>query len=167
MRLNHSQETRMLKDIKIQRSVGATELVRIRALRYEILRKPLGMPASGAVFPGDEDQTTLHILAFFESDFIGCTTLMIGDSNAIQLRGMAVANHWQRSGVGQMIVSTAKSIAIEKSKSLWCNARFPAIGFYERQGWTRSGDYFDIPLVGAHIVMKWSGIEKNIVDTVN
>ena len=151
----------MMKDIQIQKSYGASELARIRSLRYEILRRPLGMPSSGAVFPGDEDQTTLHILALFESDLIGCATLMIGDSDEIQLRGMAVANPWQRRGVGQRIVSTAKSVAVEKTKSLWCNARFPAIGFYQRQGWTSFGDFFDIPVIGPHIVMKWTGIEKN------
>jgi len=153
----------MLKDIQIQQSFGDLELVRVRNLRYEILRKPLGLPVSGAVFPGDEDQTTLHILAFSHADLIGCATLMIGDSNAIQLRGMAVAKDWQRKGVGQLIVSTGKTIAIEKSKSLWCNARFPAIGFYESQGWTKFGDFFDIPVIGPHIVMNWPGIEKNNV----
>ncbi len=153
----------MLKDIVIQHSFGDQELARIRSLRYEILRKPLGMPPSGAVFPGDEAQTTLHILASSKSDLVGCATLMIGDSSAIQLRGMAVADDWQRKGVGQLIVSTAKSIAIGKSKTLWCNARFPAIGFYERQGWKQSGDFFEIPVIGPHIVMKWAGIEKNNV----
>ena len=153
----------MLKDIEIQNSFGDQELDRVRSLRYEILRKPLGMPASGAVFPGDEDHTTLHLLAFSKSDLIGCATLMIGDSSAIQLRGMAVAQDWQRKGVGQLIVSTAQSIAVEKSKTLWCNARFPAIGFYERQGWKSDGDFFEIPVIGPHIVMKWPGIEKNNV----
>ncbi len=154
----------MLKDIVIQHSFGDQDLDRIRSLRYEILRKPLGMPATGAIFPGDEDQTTLHILASTKSDLIGCATLMIGDSTAIQLRGMAVANDWQRKGVGQLIVSNAKSIAKEKSKSLWCNARFPAIGFYERLGWKQTGDFFEIPVIGPHIVMKWPGIEENTLN---
>ncbi|MCY2985175.1 MAG: GNAT family N-acetyltransferase [Planctomycetota bacterium] len=154
----------MLKDIVIQHSFGDQELARIRSLRFEILRKPLGLPVSGAVFPGDEDQTTLHILASSKSDLIGCATLMIGDSSSIQLRGMAVANDWQSKGVGQLIVSNAKSIAIERSKTLWCNARFPAIGFYERQGWKPYGDFFEIPVIGPHIVMKWPGIEKTTLD---
>jgi [ribosomal protein S5]-alanine N-acetyltransferase len=153
----------MLRDIVIQHSFGDQELARIRSLRYEILRKPLGLPTSGAIFPGDEEQSTLHILASNKSDLVGCASLMISDSSAIQLRGMAVANDWQRKGVGQLIVSTAKSIALEKSKTLWCNARFPAIGFYERLGWKQSGDFFEIPVIGPHIVMKWSGIEENEV----
>ena len=153
----------MLTDIVIQHSFGDQELARVRSLRYEILRKPLGLPASGAVFSGDEDQTTLHILASNKTDLIGCATLMISDLNEIQLRGMAVANDWQRKGVGQLIVSTAKSIAIQKSKTLWCNARFPAIGFYERLGWKQFGGFFEIPVIGPHIVMKWPGIEENNV----
>jgi len=89
--------------------------------------------------------------------------LLIDVSPDIQLRGMAVANQWQRHGVGQRIVESAENIAIERGKNLWCNARFSAIGFYERQGWNQSGEFFEVPMIGKHIVMKWTRTLVKIV----
>jgi GNAT superfamily N-acetyltransferase len=152
----------MNKDIVIQLATGAQDLANIRRLRYEILRKPLAMPTSGSHFPGDENESTVHVLALHNAELIGCATLFIDDSPDIQLRGMAVANDWQRNGVGQRIVESAKKIAMEKDKNLWCNARFLAIGFYERQDWIQSGEFFEVPIVGPHIVMKWMRSSRNI-----
>lgn len=147
----------------IQQSFGASELARIRELRYEILRKPHGMPRSGTAFPGDENESTLHLLALSEAELIGCSTLFIDDSDAVQLRGMAVAHHWQRRGIGKRMIETAQDIATFKVKTLWCNARFSAISFYERNGWIQSGSSFDVPGIGQHIVMNWTGNEENRV----
>jgi predicted GNAT family N-acyltransferase len=36
---------------------------------------------------------------------------------------------------------------------LWCNARTPAVGFYERHGWTTVGEEFDVPPIGPHYRM--------------
>lgn len=153
----------MSEDIVIQQSFGARELARIRVLRYEILRKPHGMPPSDTAFPGDEDESTLHLLALSEAELIGCSTLFIDDSDAIQLRGMAVALNWQRRGIGHRMVETAQDIASFKVKTLWCNARFSALGFYERHGWVQSGSFFDVPGIGQHIVMNWTGNVENSV----
>ena len=166
----------MNSDITIQLSYGDRDLARIRELRYEVLRKPLGMPFSSTLFPGDESQSTLHLLAIRQSEvtngvasmaqMVGVASLLIEESDSIQLRGMAVAPNLQRGGVGRKIVQEAKQIAMERNRSLWCNARLAAIGFYEGQGWVVSGDFFDIPVVGKHIVMKWSGNEKITDGTV-
>jgi hypothetical protein len=37
---------------------------------------------------------------------------------------------------------------------LWCNARLPAVGFYEKQGWITISDTFEIPTAGPHRKMK-------------
>jgi len=153
----------MNSDIVIQLSLGGQDLADIRNLRFEILRKPLSMPTSGTLFPGDEEESTIHILARRHAELIGCATLLIDDSPDIQLRGMAVAKEWQSHGIGQRIVESAKDMAIQKGKDLWCNARFSAIGFYERHGWNPSGEFFEVPIVGKHIVMKWTRTLVNIV----
>jgi predicted GNAT family N-acyltransferase len=36
---------------------------------------------------------------------------------------------------------------------LWCNARTPAVRFYQKQGWTPVGEEFDVPLAGPHVRM--------------
>ena len=152
----------MRLDIVIQQSFGGRELARIRELRYKILRKPHAMPLSSTVFPGDENESTIHVLALSKAILVGCATLYVDESDAMQLRGMAVAIDWQRRGIGHRIAETIKDIATSKGKTMWCNARFSAIGFYERQGWVKSGPFFDVPVIGEHIVMNWTGKVKNI-----
>lgn len=149
-------------DIVIQQSFGGLELARIRELRYEILRKPHGMPLFSTTFPGDEDESTIHLLALAEGQLVGCATLYVDESEAMQLRGMAVAIDWQRRGIGHRMGETAKEIATSRGKRMWCNARFSAIEFYERLGWVTSGSFFDVPMIGQHIVMNWTGKVKNI-----
>ena len=36
---------------------------------------------------------------------------------------------------------------------VWCHARVPAVGFYERAGFVTRGEQWDEPLIGPHIVM--------------
>lgn len=147
----------MPTEFTIHQSTGRQELDRIHQLRYEILRKPHNLSFESAAFPGDDLESTIHILAQNGDLLIGCVTLMCDASKpSIQLRGMAVALENQKSGVGRSILETAHSIASQKKKSLWCNARFSAIGFYERNGWKTEGELFEIPVIGAHAVMAWS-----------
>jgi len=143
----------MTDSLRIDYSYGAKDLDQIRALRYEILRKPHGMPESSTHFPEDDENGTLHLLVQRNGELIGCATLLFNEPHSIQLRGMAVATVHQGTGIGRGIVSEAMAIAVHQSKSLWCNARLSAIGFYARQAWIESGDYFDTPVIGKHIVM--------------
>jgi predicted GNAT family N-acyltransferase len=162
----------MNPDILIEQSHGGRDLARIRNLRYEILRKPLGLPFSETLFDGDTRESTIHLLATSKKDtvhaeLVGVASLLIDASSEIQLRGMAVASGMQRCGVGHEILSAAKVIALGANKTLWCKSRFQAIGFYEREGWIQSGDLFDIPVIGQHIVMKWPGnLENNSVSVM-
>ena len=77
---------------------------------------------------------------------------------------MSVVVEYLSGELGQVtrIVESAKNIAMRKAKNLWCNARFLAIGFYERQDWIQSGELFEVPILGPHIVMKWMRSSGNI-----
>jgi hypothetical protein len=36
---------------------------------------------------------------------------------------------------------------------IWFNARVEAVGFYEKMGYQKTGNLFEIPDVGVHILM--------------
>jgi hypothetical protein len=36
---------------------------------------------------------------------------------------------------------------------VWCNARTPARGFYERAGFAVEGEEFELPEIGPHVLM--------------
>lgn len=126
-------------------------------LRHRVLRA--GLPRESAIFDGDAEPTTLHLAAFDDAAaVVGCVTILHRPRDAApawQLRGMAVAPDLQRAGVGGALLRQVDAIvaASDFSRTLWCNARVPAVPFYARHGWAIASDVFEIPSAGPHRVM--------------
>lgn len=71
-----------------------------------------------------------------------------------RLRGMASAVDVRGRGYGATALRAALDYARERGATrVWCNARTPAVGFYERYGFTTLGDEFDLPPIGPHYLM--------------
>jgi GNAT superfamily N-acetyltransferase len=125
-------------------------------LRHRMLRQ--GLARDAAVFEGDRDSSSLHFGAFTNGTLIGCATLHASkwdDEPAWQLRGMAVDNSYQRTGIGADILQSieAELQAANGRTLLWCNARVPAAPFYEKLGWRIVSEMFEIPTAGPHVRM--------------
>jgi GNAT superfamily N-acetyltransferase len=142
------------------RRVGVEKIL---DLRHRILRA--GLPPESACFEGDDADTTLHLGAFaVESSggagqgAVGCLSFMLNSFDAEpawQLRGMAVDEPQQRSGLGRELLTRAEATVASESQIglLWCNARLPAAGFYQKLGWTIVSEVFEIPTAGPHVKM--------------
>lgn len=113
------------------------------------------------VFAGDNEASTRHIGAFAGTLCVGCLTAILKPwegEPAWQVRGMAVAEGWRGRGVGASMLDYAEraliagaSVTPRRALLLWCNARLPAVGFYERQGWQAMSPPFEIAFVGPHV----------------
>lgn len=143
---------------------GAERLDVVRQLRYEVLRRPLGMSFEETLFAGDELPTTQHWIALTEDKPVGCLTLLIQDSThevpavsriPVQLRGMAVVRQAQGKGIGSRLLADVHKLAARNAWYLWCNARETAVTFYARNGWCVQGAPFVIPKIGTHFAMSW------------
>lgn len=123
-------------------------------LRGRVLRA--GRPPEESRFPGDEAEDTVHLGAFAGERCVGVVTLLRErpDLPEMRLRGMAVEPEMQGRGVGAALLRHAERLADAAGLDLWCNARASAVGFYERHGWVREGEPFDIPPIGLHYVMR-------------
>jgi predicted GNAT family N-acyltransferase len=138
-------------------SVLETPVEAIRPLRHRVLRA--GLPLEAAIFDGDDEPTTRHVAAFNQSaEVIGCVSIVQRPWNgepAWQLRGMAVADGLRGSGIGKLLLTHVEQIVRSQhhSATLWCNARTPAVCFYEAIGWRRVGEQFEIPTAGPHFRM--------------
>ena len=132
---------------------------RIIDLRHAVLRA--GLPRETAKFPGDEAETSRHYAAISEGDgrVVGCVTLHASayeGEPAWQLRGMAVEEELRSKGVGEALVSEMEREVVEDRAAprvMWCNARTPAVRFYERLGWEKVSEEFVIPTAGPHLRM--------------
>ncbi len=127
-------------------------------LRQLVLRT--GLPLETCYFRDDENTSTFHI-AIEDNGIIKCIASFyqvqpneVQATTPYQLRGMATHPSSQKQGLGaQLIKFSIEELKKRNCDVLWCNARVSAQKFYEKMGFVCHGEVFDIPTVGAHIVM--------------
>ena len=131
---------------------GTTEYRQMLALRYEILRKPLGLDFTPEELKQEEND--ILIAAFEEEKMLGCCFLTAIDSHGVKLRQLAVQNNLQGKGIGASLMNFAENIARDRGfRTIQLNARKVALEFFEKQGYKVEGDEF-IQLGIPHFLMK-------------
>lgn len=127
-------------------------------LRHKILRPHQAL--SEMTYPGDEDPQNFHVGIKKEGVVFGIASVFMEDSSMFRekpcyrLRGMAVDSHLKGQGWGGKIFTFAMEEAQSRGcKVLWCNARTPAVPFYQRFGLKTYGEEFQMPGIGPHFVM--------------
>ncbi|MEP7145130.1 MAG: GNAT family N-acetyltransferase [Ferruginibacter sp.] len=132
---------------------GSKEYQLMVDLRYEIMRKPLGLS-----FSPDEllkEKNDILICAFDEDELMGCCILSNMNNGCARLRQMAVQKNMQGKGIGESMVTFAENLARDKGyKTLTMHARDTAIGFYEKYGYKVRGDQFIEINITHHIMEK-------------
>jgi GNAT superfamily N-acetyltransferase len=135
----------------------------IRPLRHSVLRP--GLPFETTIFEGDDEPTAYHVAAFKDDEIVGVGTMIkrpwtgkdseiAADKDAYQVRGMAVSDRCRGTGAGKLVLDALETEASALGvRTIWCNARASAAGFYQKAGWQIAGDMFEIPGVGPHFVM--------------
>ena len=145
-------------------TVGLEEPSAVLELRRELLRP--GRPVEESVYPTDADPLTGHAVARNDAgDVVGIATIALDPGPPViltstdpsrhwRLRGMATSDAVRGTGVGRRVLDLAVDHARSNgAELLWCNARLPAVGFYERAGWRTVGEQFELPNIGPHYVM--------------
>jgi GNAT superfamily N-acetyltransferase len=137
--------------------VRAGTVAEVIDLRHRILRA--GLPRETALFDGDDHADARHVVALSSAgQVIGCATFHPSTCDgvpAFQLRGMATEPACQRAGIGRAMLEYAERMLRAETavRQLWCNARVPAAGFYQRLGWRVVSEPFEIPTAGPHVRM--------------
>jgi GNAT superfamily N-acetyltransferase len=132
---------------------GSKEYQQMVALRYEIMRKPLGLSFSAEELA--KEKNDLLIGAFDEEEMTGCCILTDISNGNVKLRQMAVLKNMQGKGIGETIIQFAENIARDKGYStLTMHARDTAIGFYEKFGYKVEGEEFMEINIPHHIMKK-------------
>jgi len=120
---------------------GSKEYKQMIDLRYQMLRKPLGLS-----FSNDElvEETNNILLGCFDDDKLeGCCMLVPIGSLTLQLRQMAVTSGLQGKGIGRVLMQFAENISRDRGyKKIIMHARKTATGFYEKLGYKKVGNEF-------------------------
>lgn len=121
-------------------------------LRNDILRKPLGLSFDKEELEREKDDILMG--AFEDDRLLGCCLLTRMDPATVRLRQMAVPNSMQGKGVGRALMIFAENIARDLGyKKLCMHARKTAVGFYQKLGYSVSGDeFFEVTI--PHYIME-------------
>ncbi|MCB0791719.1 MAG: GNAT family N-acetyltransferase [Flavobacteriales bacterium] len=127
-------------------------------LRQRVLRPH--QSAADLVFTHDRDPDAFHLGAFAADMLIGVASFTpeaheeVAGLRPYRLRGMAVRPEHRKKGVGAALMDTGRQeMAARGCDILWCNARTPAVAFYQRQGMRVIGPPFVIEGIGEHRAM--------------
>jgi GNAT superfamily N-acetyltransferase len=131
---------------------GSPEYSKMVTLRYQLLRKPLGLN-----FTEDElqsEKTDILIGCFDEDKMEGCCLLTKSTADTVRLRQMAVVSGLQGKGIGRALLQFAENIARDRGfKTISMHARKTAIGFYEKLGYkVVSNEFQEVTL--PHFIME-------------
>ena len=127
-------------------------------IRHRILRK--GEAIERCIYPSDDLETTLHFGLYENEVLSGIISVfetkkdIFTDEKQFQIRGMAVLENHRNKGFGAALVRHVEDyLKRENQHTIWFNARIIAIGFYEKLGFVKIGDSFEIDTIGVHYIM--------------
>jgi len=132
---------------------GTKEYQQMVNLRMDILRKPLGLSFDPAELEKEKEDVLMG--AFEDDRLLGCCLLTRQDQHTMRLRQMAVPNNMQGKGIGRALMIFAENIARDLGyKKLCMHARKTALGFYEKLGYSTSGEEFTEVTIPHYIMEK-------------
>jgi GNAT superfamily N-acetyltransferase len=119
----------------------------ILPLRTKVLRD--GTPSRDPRYSEDDLPGTVHFAAVTDDGIVGTSTWLPREYPhdpgipAVQLKGMAVDQDLQSSGIGALLLRHGIEEAQRNGARLvWARARDTALAFYERNGFRVEGDAF-------------------------
>ena len=120
---------------------GTKDYKQMISLRYQLLRKPLGLSFTDAEL--EEEKNDILIGCFDDDKLEGCCLLKETSPHMLRLRQMAVVSGLQGKGIGKILLQFAENIARDRGyKKIIMHARKTAIGFYEKLGYKITGPEF-------------------------
>jgi predicted GNAT family N-acyltransferase len=121
-------------------------------LRYEILRKPLGI--NFTIEELQNDKQDIHFALLENNELLACLTLTKCKNEKMKMRQVATKASERGKGLGTKLANEAEQYAIENGfNTMFCHARKTAVPFYQKMGYKIVSDEF-IEVGIPHCVME-------------
>lgn len=122
---------------------GTPEYDEAVQLRYEVLRRPLGLAYTPEQLAAEYAE--IHLAAFdVQGRLVGYLNLSPLPGGYVKMRQVAVAPEAQRCGIGRKLVENSEQLAKELGFSVMTlHARESAVPFYARLGYETLGGRFE------------------------
>ncbi|MBC8325165.1 MAG: GNAT family N-acetyltransferase [Verrucomicrobia subdivision 3 bacterium] len=101
--------------------------------------------------------TTVFGAALQAGKPIGCIAVLDEPRHdcPLRVRWLGVDDAVRNRGIGARLVQGTQVYAAARQLGLWADVRVKAIPVYERLGFEPHGDFFELPEIGRHRVMRW------------
>lgn len=121
---------------------GSEDYQRSVELRFDVLRKPLGLRFTAQEL--EAERVDFHLGCYRGGELAGCLILVPVADHRVKMRQVAVAAHAQRQGIGRALVACAEAFARAREfHEITLHARESAVPFYEKLDYQRCGDRFE------------------------
>lgn len=121
-------------------------------LRYDLLRKPLGLEFTENQLK--EEVNDVHLAALVQGKVVACLILSFYLPDKVKLRQMAVHSKCQGKGIGHLLLVAAEDIARKKAcQMVFLHARKDVSDFYQKAGFQLVGEPF-IEVMIPHVRME-------------
>jgi predicted GNAT family N-acyltransferase len=122
---------------------GTPEFDEAIRLRYDILRKPLNLEFNVEDIEKEYNEYHLGCYNSISNELVGVLTLKPLNNEIIKMRQVAVSKVQQSSGIGSFLVKASELFCKSKGYlKIELNARYEAVKFYLKNGYTAQGDIF-------------------------
>lgn len=129
-------------------------------LRYEVLRRPLGLDFTPEQLATEYAQ--IHLAAYNEAGrLVGYLNLTAVDDDTVQMRQVAVAPTQQSRGVGTELVRHSEWLAQQTGfQRIILHVREPAVPFYARLDYMLVGEPFEEVTIRHRHMEKTLGVQR-------
>ena len=130
------------------------------SLRYEVLRRPLGLEFSSEQLI--KECNDFHLAGIDENGNLHCCLVLTPvDLMTIKMRQVVVENTMQGKGIGGKLVEYSEELAKEKGyKVMILHARESAVEFYKKHHYEVVGELFEEVSI-PHRFMRKTLVERN------
>ena len=119
--------------IEVQEPLSTLEWNEYYKIRWEILRKPLGLKEGSE--RDDLEDKAIHRIIKLDGQIVGVGRLHFNEERTAQIRYMAVVKNFRGKEFGKLIVSEFIKISEQNNISkIILYARESVVGFYEKLG---------------------------------
>jgi len=126
------------------------------ALRFEVLRKPLGLEYSTADLLQEKDD--IHFVAMIDDNIVGCLLLRPLSISSVKMRQVAIDIAHQKKGIGQKLVLASENYVRSLGDAqIELSARETAVPFYSKLGYQIVGEPY------AEIGIPHQKMEKRLI----
>lgn len=110
-------------------------------LRQQVLRMPIGLSLHDEDLSQERDQQ--HFGLFEGSKLVACVIAVLRSPTEAKIRQMAVGPEHQGKGCGRRIMEAVEArLTAEGVTHFSMHARMSAVGFYQKLGYSKSGEEF-------------------------